>query len=77
MTVNSVLSADRATTVNGMMTVGMMKSDDNQIYKTVLVLAAASMKMAVFWVLAPWSLVEAYRRFRGTCCLHHQGDALR
>jgi hypothetical protein len=27
--------------------------------------------MAVFWVVAPCSLVEVYRRFRGTCCLHH------
>jgi hypothetical protein len=30
--------------------------------------------MAVFWVVAPCSLVEVYRRFRGACCLHHQGD---
>jgi hypothetical protein len=30
-------------------------------------------KMAVFWVVVPCSLVEVYRRFRGTCCLHHQG----
>jgi hypothetical protein len=28
------------------------------------------MKMAAFWVVAPCSLVEVYRRFRGTCCLH-------
>jgi hypothetical protein len=34
---------------------------------------AASMKMAVFWVVVPCSLVEVYRRFRGACCLHHQG----
>jgi hypothetical protein len=33
-----------------------------------------SMKMAVFWVLAPYSLVEVYWRFRGACCLHHQED---
>jgi hypothetical protein len=32
-----------------------------------------SMKMAVFWVIAPCSLVQVYRRFRGACCLHHQG----
>jgi hypothetical protein len=32
------------------------------------------MKMAVFWVVAPCILVEVYRLFRGTCCLHHQGD---
>jgi hypothetical protein len=33
-----------------------------------------SMKMAVFWVVAPCSLVELYQRFRGPCCLRHQGD---
>jgi hypothetical protein len=33
------------------------------------VLTAASMKMAVFWVVEPCSLVEVYQRFRGTCCL--------
>jgi hypothetical protein len=38
------------------------------------VLTAVSMKMNVFWVVAPCSLVEVYRRFRGACCLHHQGD---
>jgi hypothetical protein len=32
------------------------------------------MKMAVFWVVAPCNLVEGYRRLRGACCLHHQGD---
>jgi hypothetical protein len=34
------------------------------------VLMAVSTKMAVFWVVAPCSLVEVYRRFRGPCCLH-------
>jgi hypothetical protein len=34
------------------------------------------MKIAVFWVVAPCSLVEVYQRFRDPCCLHHQGDAL-
>jgi hypothetical protein len=38
------------------------------------VLTAVSTKMAVFWVVAPWSLVEVYQRFRGPCYLHHQGD---
>jgi hypothetical protein len=33
------------------------------------VLTAASTKMAVFWVVALYSLVKVYRRFRGTCCL--------
>jgi hypothetical protein len=37
-------------------------------------LTALSMKIAVFWVVAPCSLVEVYQRFRRTCCLHHQGD---
>jgi hypothetical protein len=35
-----------------------------------------SMKMAVFWVVAPCCLVEVYRRFRGACCLHHQGGSV-
>jgi hypothetical protein len=30
------------------------------------------LKMAVFWVVAPCSLVEVYRLFRGACCLYHQ-----
>jgi hypothetical protein len=38
------------------------------------VLTVANMKMAVFWVVVPCSLVDVYRRLRGTCCLHHQGD---
>jgi hypothetical protein len=38
------------------------------------VLTAVSTKMAVFWVVAPCSLVEVYQCFRGPCCLHHQGD---
>jgi hypothetical protein len=28
--------------------------------------------MAVFWVVVPCSLAEAYQGFRGPCCLHHQ-----
>jgi hypothetical protein len=32
------------------------------------------MKMTVLWDVAPCSLVKVYRRFRGVCCLHHQGD---
>jgi hypothetical protein len=36
-------------------------------------LKAASMK-SVFWDVAPCSLVEVYRRFRGAYCFHHQGD---
>jgi hypothetical protein len=32
------------------------------------------MKMAAFWVVAPFILVQVYRRFRGACCLHHQSN---
>jgi hypothetical protein len=38
------------------------------------VVTAASMKISVFWVVALCSQVEIYQSFRGTCCLHHQGD---
>jgi hypothetical protein len=41
------------------------------------VLKAVSMKMAVFWVVAPCRLIRVYRRFRGLYCLHHQGDETR
>jgi hypothetical protein len=37
-------------------------------------LKICGIKMAVFWVVAQCSLVEFYERFRGPCCLHHQGD---
>jgi hypothetical protein len=30
--------------------------------------------MAVFWFVAPCSLVEVYHHFRGPCCLHYQGN---
>jgi hypothetical protein len=29
----------------------------------------------VFWDVLPGSII-VYRRFRGTCCLHHQGDLI-
>jgi hypothetical protein len=32
------------------------------------------MKMTAFWDIAPYSLVEEDRRFRGTYCLHYQDD---
>jgi hypothetical protein len=38
------------------------------------VLTAASVKVAIFWDIAPSSLVEIDRRFRGAYCLHRQGD---
>jgi hypothetical protein len=30
--------------------------------------------MKAFWDVAPCSLVEVDRRFKGAHCLHHQGD---
>jgi hypothetical protein len=36
------------------------------------VLTATSMKTAVFWDVAPGSLVDIDWRFRGVYCLHHQ-----
>jgi hypothetical protein len=36
------------------------------------VLAAPSMKKALFWVVAPCSLVEVYQCFRGASCFHLQ-----
>jgi hypothetical protein len=32
--------------------------------------------MAVFWVVAPCSLVEVYHCFRGACRLHHWGTLM-
>jgi hypothetical protein len=32
------------------------------------------MKMAVFWDIAPCSLVDTDRRFRGAYCLHYHSD---
>jgi hypothetical protein len=42
---------------------------------TFQVLKAERMRMAVFWGVAPYSLVEVYRRFRGAYCFyrHHYG----
>jgi hypothetical protein len=41
-----------------------------QIIVQFQVLTAVSMKVAVFWVIAPCSLVEVYRHFRCACCLY-------
>jgi hypothetical protein len=38
------------------------------------ILTVASIKMAVFWVVALCSLVEVCRRFTGACCFHHHDD---
>lgn len=34
----------------------------------------ACLKMAVFWILAPCTLVGVYQRFRGPCCFHNRGN---
>jgi hypothetical protein len=36
------------------------------------VLTEESMNMDAFWTVVPYSLLEDYQRFRGSCCLHHQ-----
>jgi hypothetical protein len=41
------------------------------------VLTAASMKMTVFWDVAPCSMVDTDRRFRVAYCVNHQGTALK
>jgi hypothetical protein len=46
-------------------------------YGTFQVLMVASMKMTAFWDVAPCSLVEVDRRFRGVYCLHYQDDEWR
>jgi hypothetical protein len=33
-------------------------------------------KMAFFWKVTPWTLVDIYWRFTSTYCLQHQGDRL-
>jgi hypothetical protein len=32
--------------------------------------------MSVFWLVAPWSLLEVCWPLRGICFLHHRGDSL-
>jgi hypothetical protein len=41
------------------------------------VLPAASMNLTDVWDVAPCSLVEVDRRFRGAYCLEHQDDEKR
>jgi hypothetical protein len=52
----------------------MSKINSHQILRILVgfeILTVASIKMSVFWVVVPCSLVEVKRRFRGTCRLHH------
>jgi hypothetical protein len=34
-------------------------------------------KIVAFWDVTPYSLVEMYRRFRGTCCLHRHSSVMK
>jgi hypothetical protein len=41
------------------------------------VITAADMKMSVFWIAVPCSLIQIYRHFKGACyLLHHQTTRL-
>jgi hypothetical protein len=59
---------------------GTFRTKEGNIWRTRLVrvgfevLTAVRTKMTVFWVVALCSLVEVCQRFRGPCCLHHQGS---
>jgi hypothetical protein len=44
------------------------------IFLTFHVLTAASMKLRIFWDVLPCFLLNIDRRFRGSYCLHHQGE---
>jgi hypothetical protein len=44
--------------------------EEYDMYVRFQVLTAASVKMDVFWLVAPYSLSEVYLRFRGVRCLH-------
>jgi hypothetical protein len=53
-----------------------VRSSDNTYHEVRFqVLAETNMKMIVFWDVGPCSLVEVYRRFRGTCCLQHRATS--
>jgi hypothetical protein len=47
-------------------------SDFRNVIKARVQVLTASMKMPVFWDVAPCSLIDIDRRFRGTSCLHCQ-----
>jgi hypothetical protein len=62
------------TTQQNLAAYGQWTAYGQAYYVRLEVLTAASMKMAIFWAVAPCSLVEVFRRFGGACCFHHQGD---
>jgi hypothetical protein len=50
----------------GLNTFAFRLTVENMFMVRLEVLTTASMKMAVSWVVAPCSVVEVYRRFKGT-----------
>jgi hypothetical protein len=42
--------------------------DDQSTASVGQVLTAVTMKTSIFWDMTPCSLVDRYRRFKGTCC---------
>jgi hypothetical protein len=47
------------------------------IFVGIIRITAILMKMAVFWIVAPCSLVKVCRCFGGACCLYYQDDEWR
>jgi hypothetical protein len=59
---------------NNILAIYVTRPRDRKFFVRFQVLTAVGMKLAIFWVVAPCSLVEVYRRLRGAYCLHYQGD---
>jgi hypothetical protein len=57
--------------------VSMQEMGKQHIQKPFQILSSNILKMVVFWVVAPCSQVEVYRRFRGVCYLYHQDNGNR
>jgi hypothetical protein len=55
--------------------VGPRHSSNRMNYVRFQVLTAASMKIAVFWIVAVCGLVDVHWCCRGSCCLHHLWNA--
>jgi hypothetical protein len=54
---------------------GIKKSESNQFYiRRIWSSHSGEYEDGCLWVVAPCSMVEVCQRFRGPCCLHHQGD---
>jgi hypothetical protein len=50
------------------------QSNSSECARIVTPCVHPNLKMAVFWIVAPCSLVDVYLRFRSACCLYHWGD---